>query len=309
MNRLETALGKIVLKNPVTVASGTFGPEYGNLFDLNRLGAVVTKTITLQPKEGNPPPRLYETPSGLLNSIGLQNPGLEYFVNHSLPQYLELLSQDGADVTPLIVSFSGASISEFVDIMIRLESVDGIAGYEINVSCPNVEKEGLSFGVDARAVYELTKELKKNQKSMRELIIKLSPNVTDIVEIARAADEGGCDSLALINTLLGMAIDWRSGKVHLKKGFGGLSGPAIKPVALYNVYRVAKAIDIPILAMGGITTWQDALEFFYAGARVVAIGTANFINPLSTIEIIDRLEGYLKNNSSDLDSLIGTVKI
>jgi len=309
MNRLETALGKIRMKNPVTVASGTFGIEYEELFDLNRLGAIVTKTITLQPKEGNPPPRLCETPAGLLNSIGLQNPGLEAFIEQSLPEYLQLLSRNGATITPLIVSFSGATISEFVTIMNRLETVEGIAGYEINVSCPNVEKEGLSFGVDAAAVYDLTRELIDNRQSDRELIVKLSPNVTDIVKIAKAAHEGGCDSLALINTLLGMAIDWNNGESLLKRGFGGLSGPAIKPIALYNVYKVAREVNIPILAMGGITSWQDALEFFYAGASAVAIGTGNFINPLTTIEIIDRLDSYLENKAFGLSSLIGKVKI
>ena len=293
------------MKNPVTVASGTFGTDFSELFDITRLGAVVTKTITLHPKAGNPPPRLYETPAGLLNSIGLQNPGLDGFISSSLPEYRALLEKDPANPTPLIVSFSGATIQEFLTILLRLEDTPGIAGYEINVSCPNVEKEGLSFGVDADAVYKLTKLLKENQITERELIIKLTPNVTDIVEIAQAAEEGGSDSLALINTLLGMAIDWQSGKPFLKRGFGGLSGPAIKPVALYNVYKVAQKSSLPILAMGGITNWQDALEFFYTGASAVAIGTGNFMNPLSTLEIIDKLEEYFINNQTELRSIIG----
>ena len=292
------------MKNPVTVASGTFGVEYGDLFDLTRLGAVVTKTITLEPKAGNSPPRLYETSSGLLNSIGLQNPGLDKFIKESLPDYRKILEKDPDNPTPLIVSFSGATIKEFISVLQRLEEVTGIAGYEVNVSCPNVEKEGLSFGVDAEAVYKLTKELKENLKTERELIIKLTPNVTDIVEIAQAAEEGGCDSLALINTLIGMAIDWQTGKPFIKRGFGGLSGPAIKPVALYNVFKVSQNTELPILAMGGISNWQDALEFFYAGANAVAVGTGNFMNPLITLEIIDKLAEYFEDKQIDLRSII-----
>jgi len=304
MNRLKTQLAKIKMKNPVTVASGTFGVEYGDLFDLTRLGAVVTKTITLEPKAGNSPPRLYETSSGLLNSIGLQNPGLDKFIKESLPDYRKILEKDPDNPTPLIVSFSGATIKEFISVLQRLEEVTGIAGYEVNVSCPNVEKEGLSFGVDAEAVYKLTKELKENLKTERELIIKLTPNVTDIVEIAQAAEEGGCDSLALINTLIGMAIDWQTGKPFIKRGFGGLSGPAIKPVALYNVFKVSQNTELPILAMGGISNWQDALEFFYAGANAVAVGTGNFMNPLITLEIIDKLAEYFEDKQIDLRSII-----
>ncbi|MBW6516462.1 MAG: dihydroorotate dehydrogenase [Candidatus Cloacimonetes bacterium] len=305
MNRLKTQLAKIKMKNPVTVASGTFGIEFAELFDLTCLGVVVTKTITLEPKAGNHPPRLYETPSGLLNSIGLQNPGVEIFIKESLPDYRKILEDNPDNPTPLVVSFSGATIREFINVLQRLEEVSGIAGYEVNVSCPNVEKEGLSFGVDSEAVYRLTKELKENLKTDRELIIKLTPNVTDIVEIAQAAEEGGCDSLALINTLIGMAIDWQTGNPFIKRGFGGLSGPAIKPVAVYNVFKVSQNTQLPILAMGGIATWQDALEFFYAGANAVAIGTGNFINPLSTLEIIDRLAEFLESKQLDLQSIIG----
>jgi dihydroorotate dehydrogenase (NAD+) catalytic subunit len=304
MNRLAAQLGKIRLKNPVTVASGTFGAEYAELFDLNRLGAIVTKTITPEPKRGNPPPRLYETCGGLLNSIGLQNPGIDLFIKESLPEYRKILTNTD-NPTPLIVSFSGASNKEFLALFRRLEQAEGIAGYEINVSCPNVEKEGLSFGVDPSAVYRLTKALKEEQKSEREVIVKLSPNVTDIVEIAQAAESAGADSLALINTLLGMAIDWKTGKPYLARGFGGLSGPAIKPVALYQVFKVAEHCRIPILAMGGITCWQDALEFFSAGASVVATGTGNFINPLAAVEIIDKLEEYLSENQIQLQEIIG----
>lgn len=305
MNRIAAQLARVKMKNPVTVASGTFGTELSELFDIRKLGAVVTKTITLHPKKGNPPPRLYETPSGLLNSIGLQNPGLEGFIARSLPEYRKLLSDDEELFTPLIVSFSGATVKEFVTVFNKLEREDGISGYEVNVSCPNVEKEGLSFGVDASAVYELTKALRENRKSNRELIIKLSPNVTDITEIAQAAESGGCDSLALINTLIGMAIDWQTGKPYLHRGFGGLSGPAIKPVALYNVFKVAQNTGLPILAMGGIKNWQDALEFFYAGANAVAVGTASFINPLAAVEMIEDLEKFFNREDIFLKDVIG----
>jgi dihydroorotate dehydrogenase (NAD+) catalytic subunit len=305
MNRLAAKLNKINFKNPVTVASGTFGAEYSQLFDLNQLGAVVTKTITKQAKQGNPPPRLVETPSGLINSIGLQNPGLEHFCKHSLNDYRKLLDK----TTPLIVSFSGQSVNEFVEIALRLDDEEGIAAYEVNISCPNVEKEGLCFGIDPASVFELTSKLHKAIKSDRELIIKLTPNVNDITVIAQAAADGGCDSLALINTLLGMKINWETGKTSIGKGFGGLSGPAIMPVALYNVFRVSQKVDIPILAMGGITTYQDALEFIYAGASAIAVGTANFINPLATLDIIKGLEDYVTQRNISIDDIKGKVII
>ncbi len=301
MNRLSTGLKKIVFKNPVTVASGTFGKEYNQYFDLNKLGAIVTKTITNNPKAGNHPPRLVETTGGLINSIGLQNPGIVRFCRDILPEYRSILDE----TTPLIVSFSASTINEFVDMIKTLEDNEGIEGYEVNISCPNVEKEGISFGVDAPQVYELTNKLRKAISSKRELIIKLTPNVTDITEIAIAAVDAGCDSLALINTLMGMKIDWCSGKPMIKKGFGGLSGPAIMPIALYNVFKVANKVDVPILAMGGITSYQDALEFIFAGASAVAVGTANFVNPYSTVDVITGLKDYCIKNDIAITKIIG----
>lgn len=303
MNRLAVKLGKMNLKNPVTVASGTFGKEYHQLFDVNELGAMVTKTITMQPKEGNPPPRLVETEAGMINSIGLQNPGIETFCREVLPEYRDLLE------VPLIVSFAASSVKEFVQMARILEKEEGIRGYEVNISCPNVEKGGLSFGVDPDVVYKLTSELRKEISSGRNLIIKLTPNVTDITTVAEAAVSGGCDSLALINTLLGMKIDWQTGKPLIGRGFGGLSGPAIMPVALYNVWKVANKVKIPILAMGGITTYRDALEFFYAGASAVAVGTANFINPLASVDIIRDLEAYCSSKEIRLTDIIGKMEI
>ncbi len=299
MNRLQTRLGKLELQNPVTVASGTFGLEYGEFFDLNRLGAYVTKTITLKPKIGNPPPRLYETEAGLLNSIGLQNPGVEEFIKLNLPELKEVLS------IPIIVSFSGGTIEEFTTILSKLERTDGIAGYEVNISCPNVEKEGIAFGVDALVVYELIRRLRSFTN--KELIVKLTPNVTDIVSIANAAEEGGADSMALINTVQGMAIDPLSGKSRVKMGVCGYSGPAIKPIALANVFKVAQRVKLPILAMGGICTWQDAMEFFYAGASAIAVGTYNFVNPKACVDLIDGLDNYLSEKGATLQDIIGKV--
>ncbi len=299
MNRLSTSLGKIAMTSPVTVASGTFAKQYLDLWDQNFLGAYVSKTITPLPKAGNPPPRLWETEAGLLNSIGLENPGLDMFIKRDLPELSDLLR------VPLIVSFSGSSPEEFCEILERLEAEPGIAGYEVNVSCPNVQREGMAFGVDAEVVYTLTRSLANI--TQRELVIKLSPNVSDIASIAIAAEQGGATSIALINTLLGMAIDWRSGVSRIRKGFAGYSGTAIKPVALAMVYKVANCIGIPILAMGGINTWQDALEFFYAGASAVAVGTGTFYDPLCVPNMVSGLAGHLSANDKSIQDIIGKV--
>lgn len=301
MNRLQTKLGKLEMTNPVTVASGTFGTEYADFFDLNQLGAYVTKTITKYPKIGNPTPRLYETEAGLLNSIGLQNPGVDVFLAEHLPELKQMLS------IPIIVSFSGGTIEEFTSMLIQMEKAEGIAAYEVNISCPNVEKEGIAFGVDALVVYELTRRLRNLTE--KELIIKLTPNVTDICSIANAAEDGGADSLALINTVQGMAIDPLTGKSRIKMGLCGYSGPAIKPIALANVYKVAKHSRLPILAMGGICTWQDAMEFFYAGASAIAIGTYNFVNPNAAIDTISGLEQHFEQNDIYLKDVIGKVSL
>lgn len=295
---LRTKLNKLEVKNPITTASGTFGYEMADYLDFNKLGAIVTKTITKERKAGNPSPRLYETEWGLLNSIGLQNPGVESFIKDTIPIYEKYQ-------TPLIVSFSGSTKEEFMEVLTRLESVESIAGYEVNVSCPNVENEGIAFGVDAKVVNELTSKLRKITD--KELIIKLTPNVTNIVEIAQAAKEGGADSLALINTLLGMAIDPMTGKSRINKRICGYSGSAIKPIAIANVYRVAQAIDIPILAMGGAENYLDVLEFIYAGASLVAIGTANFYNPQITQEIISDLEAHFNKYDLTMEKIRGNI--
>lgn len=298
-NRMATKLGKLHLQNPVTVASGTFGLEYAEFFDLNKLGAYITKTITRHPKIGNPSPRLYETEAGLLNSIGLQNSGINEFMNKHLPELKERLT------IPIIVSFSGATIEEFTTMLTIMETYGGISAYEVNISCPNVEKEGIAFGVDALVVYELVRRLRP--LTDKELIIKLTPNVTDIVCIAQAAEDGGADSLALINTVQGMAIDPLTGVSRVKMGICGYSGPAIKPIALANVYKVAKQVSLPILAMGGICNWQDAIEFFYAGASAIAVGTYNFVKPDTCPNLIERLDKHLLEKGATLKNIIGKV--
>lgn len=294
---LETNLGRIKLKTPLSVASGTFDLENLEFYDAACLGAFVTKTITKLPKQGNPPPRLYESEAGLINSIGLQNPGLKVFVEERLPEYRAKLSM------PLMVSFSGSTIAEFCEILETLEAQEGIAGYEINVSCPNVENEGIAFGVDPNMVYDLTNLLA--QRTSRELCVKLSPNVSDIASIAKAAEAAGATSLALINTLWGMAIDPITGKCRIKKGIGGYSGIGIKPVALALTYKAAQAVKIPIVAMGGIYDWKDALEFFWAGASAIALGTANFMNPLAVPELIMGLAEFLIQRNLSIRDIIG----
>lgn len=298
MNRLHTRLGRIDMQNPITVASGTFSLESGAWYDLSKLGALVSKTITPEPREGNPPPRLFETQSGMLNSIGLQNPGLDGYLQEDLPRY-------AAIDAPLLVSFSASTIDEFCRMVEAMERHDGIDGYEVNVSCPNVEREGMAFGVDAGVVLELTQALAAI--TQRELCIKLTPNVTNIVDIAKAAKDGGATSLALINTLLGMAIDPLTGKSRIKRGVAGFSGPAIKPAAVACVWRVAQAVDLPILAMGGVASWLDALEFIRAGASAVAVGTAAFATPDLPVRIIDDLNTYCEDNQLMLADLIGKV--
>ncbi|MCB5245733.1 MAG: dihydroorotate dehydrogenase [Candidatus Cloacimonadaceae bacterium] len=299
MNDISTSLGKITLKSPILNASGTFGTEYFNFFEQEVLGAYVTKTITLKPKEGNPSPRLYETETGLLNAIGLQNPGLKSFLNNDLFELKDCLT------IPLIVSFSGATEDEFIRVMEALELHSGICGYEINISCPNVKNEGIAFGTDSDIVFNLVERLA--ELTERELIVKLSPNVADIALIAQAAEAGGASALSLINTLYGMAIDWETGKSRLSTPVCGYSGMGIKPVALALTYQTTRAVKIPVIAMGGIHSWQDALEFFYAGASAIAIGTANFSNPLTIPEIHHGLQTFLKQHNLNLRDIIGKV--
>ncbi|MCB5271934.1 MAG: dihydroorotate dehydrogenase [Candidatus Cloacimonetes bacterium] len=298
---LHSKLGVLELKTPLTVASGTFDLENLEFFDPACLGAFVCKTITRLPKKGNPPPRLYETEAGLLNSIGLQNPGLDAFIAEKLPVYQEQLRM------PLIVSVSGSSIAEFAEMIETLETCAGISGYEINISCPNVENEGIAFGVSSEIVYKLVHRL--SALTQRELCIKLSPNVSDIAEIAQAAEAGKASSIALINSIYGMAIDYRTGRSRIKKGIAGYTGIGIKPVALALTHKTAQAVNIPILAMGGIYTWQDALEFIWAGASAIAIGTANFINPLAAPELIMGLGKFLLEQQLSISEIKGKAVI
>ncbi|MCK4359897.1 MAG: dihydroorotate dehydrogenase [Candidatus Cloacimonetes bacterium] len=298
MADIKIKTGKMIWKNPVTVASGTFGLEFAELFDLSQLGAIATKTITLHPKKGNEPPRLAETEAGLLNSIGLQNPGLENFIKNDLPEYRKI-------DTNLIVSISADSISQFGEVIQALDRQPGIDGYEINVSCPNVENEGIAFGTNKEVVYNLVSQIRKNTE--RTIIVKLSPNVTSIEDIAKAAEKGGADVLSLINTVYGMAIDIETRKPKIKNVIAGYSGIGIKPIALQNVYRAAKVVKIPIIGMGGIRNINDALEFIIAGASAIAVGTQNFVNPLASLEIIQGLKKYLDEKKVQYKDLINSV--
>lgn len=291
----------VEFKNPVMVASGTFGSgaEYGEFVDLNRLGAVVTKGVANVPWEGNPTPRIAETYGGMLNAVGLQNPGYDLFAKRDIP-YLKKYD------TNIIVNVCGRTTEDYIDVVEKLghEEVDML---EINISCPNVKHGGIAFGQDPKAVEAITKEVKKVAK--QPVIMKLSPNVTDITEMAKAAEAGGADALSLINTLTGMQIDVERQKFVLANKTGGLSGPAIKPVAVRMVYQVANAVKVPIIGMGGITNAKDAMEFILAGATAVSVGTANFNNPHTTIDVIEGIEDYMKrHNVEDINSLIGLVK-
>jgi len=300
MNRNVTLAG-VTFKNPVTTASGTFGSgmEYSEYVDLSRLGAVTTKGVSSIPWAGNPTPRVAETYGGMLNAIGLQNPGVDVFINRDIPF---LRKYD----TKIIVNVVGKTTEEYCDVVERLADCD-IDMLEINISCPNVKEGGIAFGQDPRCVEAITAELKKRAK--QPIIMKLSPNVTDITETARAAEAGGADALSLINTLTGMKIDINRRSFLLANKTGGMSGPAIKPIAVRMVYQVANAVKLPIIGMGGITNAEDALEFIMAGASMVAVGTANFINPAATLDVVDGIETYMKRNGiEDIKELIGCVK-
>lgn len=299
MTKLAVNLGGLLMKNPVATASGTFGfgPEYAPYIDLNRLGAIVVKGTTLEPRQGNPTPRIVETPSGILNCIGLQNPGVDYFIENSVP-YLKKYD------TPVIVNIAGNSLDDYAEVTRRLSNTGGVAALEVNISCPNVKKGGMIFGTNCTAAAEVISMVRKN--TSLPIIAKLSPNVTDIVEIARAVAGAGADALALINTLLGMKIDIYKRKPVLGNIMGGLSGPAIRPVAVRIVWQVAQAVNLPILGMGGIMNADDAIEFILAGATAVAVGTANFVNPRATIEILEGIEAYMSSYGvKDINDLVG----
>ena len=295
-------LAGVELKNPVMVASGTFGSgaEYSEFVDLNRLGAVVTKGVASVPWPGNPAPRIAETASGMLNAIGLQNPGIDLFSQRDLP-FLEKYD------TKVIVNVCGHSTEEYLDVVERLADEPRVDMLEINISCPNVKEGGIAFGQDPKAVEAITKAVKA--KAKQPIIMKLSPNVTDITVMAKAAEAGGADCLSLINTLTGMKIDIERQTFAIANKTGGLSGPAVKPVAVRMVYQVANAVKIPIIGMGGICTAEDAMEFILAGATAVSIGTANFANPYTTLEVIDGIEAYMRRHGvEDINELIGLVK-
>jgi len=300
---LSVNIAGILMKNPVMVASGTFGygEEYAKYIDLNKLGAIVVKGLSLTPREGNPPPRIVETSAGMLNSIGLQNIGIDSFVNDKLP-FLEKFD------TKVIVNFFGDSIDEYCEVAKKVDSVSGIHGLEMNISCPNKKEGWLEFGTNPDLAFRVVNAVRKNTRL--PLIVKLSPNVTDITVIAKAASDAGADAISLINTLSGMVIDIKTRKPKLANIIGGLSGPAIKPVALKMVWQVAKTIKLPIIGVGGIMTYEDAIEFMIAGASAVQIGTANFIDPASSEKIIDGLKLYCGQNSiKDINEIAGSIAI
>jgi dihydroorotate dehydrogenase (NAD+) catalytic subunit len=299
---LKVNIGAIELQNPVMTASGTFGyaREFEGLVDLNRLGAIIVKGLSLEPTKGNPPPRIVETPCGMLNAIGLENVGIDVFVKEKLP-FLQTL------FPPIFANIYGTSIEAYAELAARVDELEAIAGVEVNISCPNVKAGGIAFGADPNSAFKVVKAVRK--KTSKQLIVKLSPNVTDITIIARSAEEAGADALSLINTITGMAIDIETRRPKIANITGGLSGPAIKPVALRMVWQVAQAAQIPVVGIGGIMTAVDALEFFIAGATAVQIGTANFTNPRTTLEIIDGIEKFLSQNKIDrVADIIGTLE-
>jgi dihydroorotate dehydrogenase (NAD+) catalytic subunit len=301
--QMRVDIGGIEIKNPVMTASGTFGyaGEFAELVDLNRLGAIVVKGLSLEPSMGNPPPRIVETPCGMLNAIGLENVGLVAFIKEKLP-FLRRLD------TPIFVNIYGKSTKEYAELAARLEDIDGVSGIEVNISCPNVKSGGMAFGAYPRSAAEVVGAIRK--QTTKPLMIKLSPNVTDITEIAKNVEAEGADSISLINTITGMAVDIETRRPKLANITGGLSGPAIKPVALRMVWQVVQTVNVPVVGIGGIMTASDALEFLIAGAVAVQIGTANFINPHATTDIIDGIETFLmERNISDISDIIATLKV
>ena len=299
---LKVKLDTVELQNPVMSASGTFGyaREFKGLVDLDRLGAIIVKGLSLQPTKGNPPPRIVETPCGMLNAIGLENVGIDVFEKQKLP-FLQTL------YPPIFANIYGTSIEEYAELAARVDELEAISGVEVNISCPNVKAGGIAFGADPNAAFSVVKAVRG--KTRKHVIVKLSPNVTDITIIARSAQEAGANSLSLINTITGMAIDIETRRPKIANITGGLSGPAIKPVALRMVWQVAQAVEIPVIGIGGIMTAEDALEFFVAGATAIQIGTANFINPRTTTDIIDGIENFLAHrNIARITDMIGTLE-
>ncbi|MBN2522995.1 MAG: dihydroorotate dehydrogenase [Bacteroidales bacterium] len=302
MAELTTKIGNLTCKNPVWTASGTFGygPEYEDFIDISRLGAIVVKGITGKERQGNPYPRMAETPSGMLNAVGLQNKGIDYFINSIYPEISKYN-------THVIVNVNGSTIEEYCEVAEKCDKLEKIEAIELNISCPNVKQGGMIFGTHCPSTIAVTKAV-RNVFS-KTLIVKLSPNVTNIVEFALAVESCGADSVSLINTLVGMAIDAKTRRPALSTITGGLSGPAIKPVALRMVWQVAKAVKIPVIGMGGIMNSTDAIEFFLAGASAIQVGTANFIHPAVTMEILEGINAYLERNDfKRIDEIIGSLK-
>lgn len=301
MARLEVKIGNLTLKNPVLTASGTFGygEEFSDFIDLSRLGGFIVKGTTLNHREGNPYPRMVETPAGMLNAVGLQNKGVDYFIEKIYPSIKDIDSN-------VIVNVSGATISDYVAVCEKLNSLDKINAIEVNISCPNVKQGGMAFGTTCDGAAEVTKAVRK--AFSKTVIVKLSPNVTDIVSIAKAVEAEGADSVSLINTLLGMAVDVERRRPYLSTITGGLSGPAVRPVAVRMVWQVAHAVKIPVIGLGGIMNGRDALEFMLAGATAVEVGTANFIDPAVTVKIIDYMEDYCSRHGiDDISEIIGVI--
>ena len=301
--KMAVEIAGLKLKNPVMPASGTFGygEEYAPYLDLNRLGAIVTKGLSLQPKAGNDTPRICETVSGMLNAIGLQNVGIEAFIAAKMP----FLAQYDA---PVIVNFFGNTRDEYAELAARLDELPGVAALEMNISCPNVKQGGIVFGTDAGAAYEVVALVRK--RTSKPLIVKLTPNVTDIQVTARAVEDAGADAISLINTLTGMAVDVKTRKPRIANTIGGLSGPAIRPIAVRMVHQVVQAVKVPVIGIGGISRAMDALEFLIVGARAVQVGTANFVDPHAMATIIDGLEKFCQNEGvADINELIGTLEV
>ena len=299
---LSVEIGSLKLKNPVLTASGTFGygEEFSDFIDLNRLGGFIVKGTTLNHREGHPYPRMVETPSGMLNAVGLQNKGVDYFIEHIYPRLLAY------DTNP-IVNVSGASVDDYVKVCEKLNDLDGIKAIEINISCPNVKQGGMAFGTTCAGAQSVVKEVRKAYD--KTMIVKLSPNVTDITEIARAVEDSGADAVSLTNTFLGMAIDVERMKPYLSTITGGLSGACIRPIAVRMVWQVANAVKIPVVGLGGIMNGRDAVEFMLAGATAVQIGTANFIDPTTTIKVVDYIADFLKrHNMTSAKQLIGAMQ-
>jgi dihydroorotate dehydrogenase (NAD+) catalytic subunit len=303
MANLITNLGKLQMKNPVMTASGTFGygTEYSDFIDLSRIGGIIVKGTTLRERQGNQYPRMAETPSGMLNAVGLQNKGIDYFVNHIYPTLKDI-------DTNVMINLSGSTIEDYIKTAEIINTLDKIPGIELNISCPNVKEGGMAFGVSCLAASQVVAEVRKVYH--KELMVKLSPNVTDIAEIAKGVEGAGADSISLINTLLGMAIDAKTRKPVLSTITGGLSGPAVKPIALRMVWQVAKAVKVPVIGLGGIMNATDAIEFMLAGATAIQVGTANFIDPAISVKIVEGIDNYLnKNGFSSAKDIIGALEI